>query len=112
MTPIRMPKKYHVIEKEKNNGYTKLMLRRTTDHTDTFWWQISSSNRGRRIHCTFDVSPPTSYYKNWGNILVGDTNVISDPIGLSPMTQNQTIDLNNLENIPSLLQEILEYEEA
>lgn len=112
MTPIRMPAKYHVIEKIKHNGYTKLRLQRTTDYTDTFWWQISSSNIGRRIHCTFDVLPPTPYYKYYGNILTVDANFIGESIGLSPLAQNRTIDFKDLDSIPDILQDIYEYEEA
>lgn len=107
-----MPAKYHVIEKIKNNGYTKLRLRKTTDHTDTFLWQITSSKQGSIINCTFDTLPPTSYYKYWGNILIKDTEIIGDPMGLSTLKQNQTIDFKDLDSIPDILQDIYEYEEA
>lgn len=109
MTPMRMPIKYHVIEKVKNNGYTKLQLQKVTDRADTFWWQISSSKQGIGIHCTFDTSPPTPYYKYWGNILIGNTEIIADAMGLSTLEQNETINFNDLDSIPKILQDILEY---
>lgn len=106
---IKLPTVYNVIDKKICEDFTQLKLQKQTDRKIIFWWQIPSMKAGQKISCTFDVRPPMSYYKYWGNVL-SDNGIIGVPLGLSSLEQNSQIDFSIIKEIPDRLQDIFEYE--